>query len=178
MNNCQRGFTVIELVVALAISALILTAVYSSFNSAEQARSRITEGNAAYHVGRVISSRISRELRSVQFRTGMPESRFRNRLQSGMESFEFSSSASTPLAAQPGLPSTSHGHAGAAMADPIPLRYAIGTGETGRSLQCSLCGQSRSHPFIMFVKLAGFRAQPLHHTQDGIIQAQDRHIQQ
>ena len=105
MNNCQRGFTVIELVVALAISALILTAVYSSFNSAEQARSRITEGNAAYHVGRVISSRISRELQSVQFRTGMPESRFRNRLQSGMESFEFSSSASTPLAAQPGLPS-------------------------------------------------------------------------
>ncbi len=105
MNTNQRGFTVVELVVALAISALILTAVYRSFNSAEQARSRIAEGNTAYHIGRVISSRIGRELQSLQFRPGKPENRFRNSLQSGMQLLEFSSSASTPLATQPGLPS-------------------------------------------------------------------------
>ena len=105
MRSCQRGFTVIELMMALALSALILTVVYRSFNSAEQVRSRIESGNSSHHVGRVISSRIGRELQSLQFRQGKPESRFRNSLQSGVQTLEFSSSASTPLATQPGLPS-------------------------------------------------------------------------
>jgi prepilin-type N-terminal cleavage/methylation domain-containing protein len=101
----QRGFTVIELVMALGISALILTVVYSSFQSATQAREKIESGNSAHHVARVISSRIGRELQSLQFRPGDPGSRFYNGLESGIEVLSFSSSASTPLASQPGLPS-------------------------------------------------------------------------
>lgn len=103
MRACQRGFTVIELMMALAISALILTVVYSSFNSAEQVRSRIESGNASHHISRVISSRLGRELLSLQFRKGDNGSRFHSTVQSGDLLFEFSSSASTPLAAQPGL---------------------------------------------------------------------------
>ncbi len=103
MKNSQRGFTVLELMMAMAISALILTVVYSAFNSAEQARSKISSGNSAHHIARVISSRIGRELQSLQFRTGDPVSRFRYSLQSGEHLLEFSSSASTPLAAQPGV---------------------------------------------------------------------------
>lgn len=105
MMSSQRGFTVIELMMALALSALILTVVYRSFNSAEQVRSRIESGSASHHVARVISSRIGRELQSLQFRTGAPESRFRLSVQSGVQQLEFSSTASTPLASQPGLPS-------------------------------------------------------------------------
>ncbi|MBE0500082.1 MAG: prepilin-type N-terminal cleavage/methylation domain-containing protein [Desulfuromonadales bacterium] len=105
MRRGAEGFTVIELVMAMAISALILTVVYSSFNSAEQVRSKITVGNRAHHVVRVISSRIGRELQSLQFRTGDPDTHFSFGLQSGVQSLEFSSSASTPLASQPGLPS-------------------------------------------------------------------------
>ena len=103
MMRCQRGFTVIELMMALAISALILTVVYSSFNSAEQVRTRIESGNASHHISRVISSRLGRELLSLQFRKGDTDSRFRSSLQSGDLQLEFSSSASTPLASQPGL---------------------------------------------------------------------------
>lgn len=103
MKTPQRGFTVLELMMAMAISALILTVVYSAFNSAEQARSKISSGNSAHHIARVISSRIGRELQSLQFRTGDPLSRFRYSLQSDEQSLEFSSSASTPLAAQPGV---------------------------------------------------------------------------
>ena len=105
MNGCQRGFTVIELMMALAISALLLTVVYRTFNSAEQARTMINSGNAAHHVVRVISSRIGRELQSLQFRAADPGSRFRNSFDTGTQRLEFSSSASTPLATQPGLPS-------------------------------------------------------------------------
>ena len=105
MNGCQRGFTVIELMMALAISALIMTVVYRSFNSAEQVRSRIESGNSSHHVSRVLSSRIGRELQSLQFRPGKSENSFRNSNQSGVLSLEFSSSASTPLSTQPGLPS-------------------------------------------------------------------------
>jgi prepilin-type N-terminal cleavage/methylation domain-containing protein len=105
MTGCQRGFTVIELMMALAISALLLIVVYRTFNSAEQVRTRITSGSAAHHVARVISSRIGRELQSLQFRQGDPVSRFRNSFDSGTQRLEFSSSASTPLATQPGLPS-------------------------------------------------------------------------
>ena len=103
MSSGQRGFTVLELIVALAISALILTAVYRSFNSAEQVRSRITSGNSAHHVARVISSRLGRELQSLQFSSKNAGSRFHSGLQSGDLLLEFSSSASTPLASQPGL---------------------------------------------------------------------------
>ena len=103
MRSCQRGFTVIELMMALAISALILTVVYRSFNSAEQVRSRIESGNASHHISRVISSRLGRELLSLQFRKGDAGSRFYSTVQSGDLQFEFSSSASTPLASQPGL---------------------------------------------------------------------------
>jgi type II secretion system protein J len=105
MKGCQRGFTVIELMMALAISALILTVVYRTFSSVDQVRSQITSGSGAHHVVRVISSRIGRELQSLQFRTGDPDSRFLSNVESGDQQLEFSSSASTPLASQPGLPS-------------------------------------------------------------------------
>lgn len=105
MNRSERGFTVIELLMALAISALLLTVVYRSFNSVEQSRSQITSGSAAHHAGRVISSRIGRELLSLQFRAGDPESRFYNSLESGVQLLEFSSSASTPLSTRSGMPS-------------------------------------------------------------------------
>ena len=89
MRSCQRGFTVIELMMALAISALILTVVYSSFNSAEQVRSRIEVGNASHHISRVISSRLGRELLSLQFRKEEADSRFHSTVQSGDRLLEF-----------------------------------------------------------------------------------------
>jgi type II secretion system protein J len=105
MSGCQRGFTVLELVMALAISTLLLTVVYAAFNSTEQVRKKITSGNGAHHISRVISSRIGRELQSLQFRSGNADSRFLYNSQSGRQSLEFNSSSSTPLASQPGLPS-------------------------------------------------------------------------
>jgi type II secretion system protein J len=105
MSCGQRGFTVLELVMALAISTLLLTVVYTAFNSTEKVRNKITTGNSAHHISRVISSRIGRELQSLQFRAGDAESRFLYNNQSGRQSLEFNSSSSTPLASQPGLPS-------------------------------------------------------------------------
>jgi len=101
----QSGFTLIEVMVALTVTALMLTAVYQTVSSAAIARERFAVENARHHMARIVTERIGRELQSLHFVASDKLTRFRGGITgSDMELLSFTSTASTPLARQPGLP--------------------------------------------------------------------------
>lgn len=101
----NSGFTLVEVMVALAVTALMLTAVYQTVSSAAHARERIGVENARHHMARIVTERFGRELQSLHFIATDELTRFRGGISgSDMELLSFSSTASTPLAKQPGLP--------------------------------------------------------------------------
>ncbi|MDX9708075.1 MAG: prepilin-type N-terminal cleavage/methylation domain-containing protein [Trichloromonas sp.] len=64
-NRCSSGFTLIEVLIAVAITSLVLMAVYGVFASVDGARRRLTDDSEAYHRARVIFDRIGREVRGA-----------------------------------------------------------------------------------------------------------------
>ncbi|PLX78743.1 MAG: hypothetical protein C0615_03360 [Desulfuromonas sp.] len=100
--HSQKGFTLVELLVALAITALLLTAVYQTVSSAANAREKLAVENSSFHAGRIITERIGRELRSLHFQLGDGQTRFYGGADG--ELLSFVTTASTPLAREPGVP--------------------------------------------------------------------------
>lgn len=69
---CRRarsasGFTLVEVLVAISILAILLTSVYGIFSSVSVARERLDADSAEYHRARVIFDRLGRELRGTYF---------------------------------------------------------------------------------------------------------------
>ncbi len=65
MNNTSRGFTLIEILLAILIGSLVLTSVYGVFSSVSRARNRLeVEGNL-YHQARIFFDRLGGELGSM-----------------------------------------------------------------------------------------------------------------
>ncbi len=105
MISSEKGFTLVEVLVALTVTALMLTAVYQTVSSASIARERLAVENAQHHMARIVSERIGRELQSLHFVDNDERTRFQGGIGGGdMELLSFTSTASTPLARQPGLP--------------------------------------------------------------------------
>ncbi len=66
MSNTSRGFTLIEILLAILIGSLVLTSIYGVFSSVSNARNRLeTEGNL-YHQARIFFDRIGGELSSMR----------------------------------------------------------------------------------------------------------------
>ena len=63
----ERGFTLVEVLVAISILAIVLTSVYGIFSSVSLARGRLDADSADYHRARVIFDRLGRELRGAYF---------------------------------------------------------------------------------------------------------------
>ncbi len=63
----QRGFTLVEILVAISILAILLTSVYGIFSSVSLARERLDADSAEYHRARVLFDRMGRELRGAYF---------------------------------------------------------------------------------------------------------------
>ncbi len=61
------GFTLVEVLVAISILAILLTSVYGIFNSVSLARERLDADSAEYHRARIIFDRLGRELRGTYF---------------------------------------------------------------------------------------------------------------
>lgn len=61
----QRGFTLIEVLVATAIAAVVLTTVYGIFTAVSKARQRVEIESETSHRARVIFDRVGRELRGT-----------------------------------------------------------------------------------------------------------------
>ena len=91
----ENGLTLVELLVALAVGALILVMVQGVFIGASELRESSRLESELYHRSRVILDRLDRELGSTLFHVGRPFASFE--LTSGGEPrLEFSSFASTP----------------------------------------------------------------------------------
>ena len=63
----EKGFTLVEILVAVALVALLLTTVYGVFNSVSAAKERLEAESEGYHQARVLFDRIGRELRGTYF---------------------------------------------------------------------------------------------------------------
>jgi prepilin-type N-terminal cleavage/methylation domain-containing protein len=72
----RRGFTLIEIIVALAILGLIATTLYMSLGGALDSIDRIRTAQEPYERGRVARSFLSSALRSTALFSGLPQDGF------------------------------------------------------------------------------------------------------
>ncbi len=68
-TGSASGFTLVEVLVAISILAILLTSVYGIFTSVSVARGRLDADSAEYHRARIIFDRLGRELRGTYFQT-------------------------------------------------------------------------------------------------------------
>jgi len=80
MNGGRRGFTLIEVLVALVITAIVLTGVYASFTAVMDTRRRVEADAGIDMEPRLVLTRISREIESAflvkRAEDAPPESRY------------------------------------------------------------------------------------------------------
>ncbi|MEE4253715.1 MAG: type II secretion system protein GspJ [Desulfuromusa sp.] len=98
MRGISRGFTLIEVLLAILIGSLVLTSVYGVFSSVSGARNRLeTEGNL-YHQARIFFDRISGELSSLRISPLGKEAVFSSGQTSASDFFlEFNTELVSPL---------------------------------------------------------------------------------
>ncbi|PLY12803.1 MAG: hypothetical protein C0624_00390 [Desulfuromonas sp.] len=93
--SCPSGMTLIELLVALTIAAVVLLMVQGVFLNASTLRETSRTESQLFHRSRVFFDRLERELGSTLYRQGHPYARFS--LSTGAEQvLEFSSFAASP----------------------------------------------------------------------------------
>jgi general secretion pathway protein J len=61
----SAGFTLIEVLVAVSIAAIVLTSVYGVFTGVSSAKIRLEADSEAYHRARIIFDRLGREIRGA-----------------------------------------------------------------------------------------------------------------
>lgn len=95
-----RGFTLIEVLVAISLLAIVLTSVYGIFSSVSATKVRLDSDSAEYHLARVVFDRLGRELRGAYYRRGDQSTLFRGGVNAQGEAFlELTTTAVTPLSA-------------------------------------------------------------------------------
>ena len=95
-----RGFTLIEVLVAISLLAIVLTSVYGIFNSVNATKLRLDSDSAEYHLARVVFDRLGRELHGTYYRRGDQTTLFRGGVNAQGEPFlELTTTAVTPLSA-------------------------------------------------------------------------------
>jgi len=60
----DKGFTLLEILVAISIASLLLLAIYGVFGTLSQAREQVEARGAVYHQARILFDRLGRELHS------------------------------------------------------------------------------------------------------------------
>jgi len=63
----SSGFTLLEVLVALTVAAIVLGAVYGIVTGVSAVKQRLDEDGEGFHQARVLFGRMSRELRSAYF---------------------------------------------------------------------------------------------------------------
>lgn len=97
-SSAERGFTLVEVLVAISILAILLTSVYGIFSSVSLARDRLDADSADYHRARVLFDRLGRELRGAYFQNRDRSLRFAGHTtDNGMVELELTTSAASPL---------------------------------------------------------------------------------
>lgn len=69
----QRGFTLLEVMISVALLATISISIAQSMSSSFEVKRKVTEINERYHEGRQVMRRITREIRMAFLRAQPPE---------------------------------------------------------------------------------------------------------
>ena len=102
IRSC-RGFTLIEILVAILIGSLVLSSVYGIFSSVSEARNRLEMEGEKYHQVRVFFDRIGGELSSLRLSPVGDKPVFASgRTLNGDFFFEFNTELVSPLVHQHG----------------------------------------------------------------------------
>ena len=64
-HSSAAGFTLIEVLVAISMAAIVLTTIYGVFTSVSSAKIRLEADGEVYHRARVIFDRLGREIRGA-----------------------------------------------------------------------------------------------------------------
>jgi len=72
MRPGARGFTLVEVLLAILIGSLLLSTIYGIFSSVSNARNRLETEGEAYHQVRIFFDRVGGELRSMHKAQGVP----------------------------------------------------------------------------------------------------------
>ncbi len=100
----NKGFTLIEMLVAMTISALLLATAYGVVRSVSLSRDRLADEGEAFHLARVISERLARELRGAYYSAHGPETRFVGGVDDrGATFLQLATTAATPTSSGGGL---------------------------------------------------------------------------
>lgn len=96
-RRVQGGFTLIEVLVVIAIMAIVLSSIYGIFASVSGTKDRLDSDSEIYHRARVVFDRLGREIHSAYYRTSSDETIFQGGEGTEGFSLEFSTSAVSPL---------------------------------------------------------------------------------
>jgi len=73
VTRSQRGFTLIEVMIALTIMVVMVTALYQAMATSFETKDIVTKMNDRFHEGRQVTGKIARELRMAFLRAEVPE---------------------------------------------------------------------------------------------------------
>jgi len=103
MRGGARGFTLVEVLLAILIGSLVLTTIYGIFSSVSAARNRLELEGEAYHQVRIFFDRVGGELRSLYTTQGGNPSHFDSgQTPEGETFFEYDTVLVSPLLKQRG----------------------------------------------------------------------------
>ncbi|MCK5912583.1 MAG: prepilin-type N-terminal cleavage/methylation domain-containing protein [Desulfuromusa sp.] len=154
MKGDSRGFTLIEILLAVLISSLVLASVYGIFSSVSRARDRLEAEGDLYHQARIFFDRIGGELASLRLSPLGKEAVFRSGTTLGGDFFlEFNTELVSPLLQQ---------HGGISR-----VRYEISQQEETavllRSEQVLLADLAASEPLLFLADLKTFQVRYFSH---------------
>ncbi len=99
----ERGFTLVEVLLALLIGSLLLTSIYGVFGSVSNAKNRLEQEGEAYHQVRIFFDRIGGELSSLRLSPiGKQATLNSARTFEGEPAIEFNTELVSPLLQQQG----------------------------------------------------------------------------
>ncbi|MDX2496103.1 MAG: type II secretion system protein GspJ [Desulfuromusa sp.] len=156
MRNTSRGFTLIEVLLAILIGTLVLTSVYGIFSSVSGARNRLEAEGEIYHQARVFFDRIGGELSSLRLSPVGKDAVFSSgNTPDGELFFEFNTELISPLLQQ---------HGGISR-----VRYEVRQKEESvvllRSEKILLTNLAASEPLVFIADLKTFQMRYFSHGQ-------------
>jgi len=96
----QGGFTLVEILIAVTIMALTMTAVYGIFTTLSAGKQRLDRDSAIYHSARVVYDRLGKELHAAYLSNANSDSQFNaSQTEQNLAAFEldFSTTTVSPL---------------------------------------------------------------------------------
>ncbi|PLX96309.1 MAG: hypothetical protein C0621_02190 [Desulfuromonas sp.] len=96
MQSDQRGFTLLEILIAISVATVVLASVYGVFATVSRTGERLESDSEAYHQARIIFDRIGRESRGAYYRSGNDTTLFRGGGDGSAAFLILSTTASTP----------------------------------------------------------------------------------